>query len=229
MASVRCFFLRKSLLSGKVWTPMILGTRNALYPDTYMNPISSKEEIDRLEREGHLGTLKVMPVKPAPSTMSDSLYDDPLFKHFTNMVMMWGNRKLARQLMFDTFAVIKRVQLKKYHSAPENERASIELNPLVIFKEAIQNCQPVLALTPIKKGGITYQVPTPITPKKSQWMSMKWLIMAARDKEGEISFIDQLPRELLDAYNREGRVYKRKQDLHKICENNKAYAHYRWS
>ena len=229
MASVTRFFLKKSLLTCKIWTPFISGTRNNLYPDTYLDPIYSREELDRLESEGKLEELKVMPVKPATSTMSGSVYDDPLLKHFTNMVMMWSNRKLARELIFESFAEIKRVQLKKYHSVPDNEKTSIELNPLNIFKEAIENCQPVLALTPVKKGGITYQVPTPITPKKSQWMSMKWIIMASRDKEGEISFVEQLSKELLDAYNREGRVYKRKQDLHKICENNKAYAHYRWS
>jgi len=213
----------------KPWTPLVLGVRNALYPDWYLTPISSREELARLEDEGKLESMKVIPVKPALSDMTDSVYDDPTLKHFTNMVMQWSDRKLARKLMHETFANIKRIQLEKYYAAPNEEKASIILNPLVILKQAIENCQPILSLTPIKKGGITYQVPVPITPKKSKWMSMKWLIMAARDKEGPISFVEQMTREILDAYNSEGRVIKRKHDLHKVCENNKAYAHYRWA
>lgn len=198
-------------------------------PSWHLNPIPSREFLEKLESEGKLEAMKVKPVKPAPPDMTDSVYSDPLFRHFTNLVMQWANKTLARKLMFDTFANLKRIQLKKYHAAPAEEKPSIVLDPLVILKQAIQNCTPILGLAPIKKGGITYQVPMPITSKRAQWMAMKWIIMAARDKEGEISFVNQLSKELLDAYKQEGRVFKRKQDLHKVCENNKAYAHYRWS
>ncbi|GIY52461.1 hypothetical protein CDAR_181271 [Caerostris darwini] len=131
--------------------------------------------------------------------------------------------------MFDTFARIKRIQLAKYHKAPPDQKTSIELDPKKIFKQAIDNCKPVLSVTPVKKGGITYQVPVPVTSTLSTFMAMKWVIMAARDKEGPISFVEQLSKELLEAYQNEGRVIRRKQDLYKLCEANKAYAHYRWS
>lgn len=248
MSFCRHLILKKSLLSlnfksltplflrnNHEWTHLFINNERkphkskTFIPAWHLTPIPSRELLNQLEAEGKLEALKVMPVKPAPNDMTDSVYSDPVFKHFTTLVMQWADKTLARQLMFDTFARIKRIQLDKYYAAPEEEKSSIILDPLVIMKRAIQNCQPVLALTPIKKGGITYQVPVPITPKRAQWMSMKWLIMAARDKEGEITFVEQMSKELLDAFNQEGRVYKRKLDLHKVCENNKAYAHYRWS
>lgn len=236
MSSV-LYTMKKTFLNCGAWSPLILGVRcKGLFPPNYLTPVHYIDELKKLESDDKLDELKLQPILPARTHMTNSLYDEPTFKHFTNMVMMWANRTLARQLMFDIFAGIKRIQLKKYYAAPENEKASIELNALTIFKTAIQNCQPVLALVPIKKGGITYQVPSPITARKSKWMAMKWLIMAGRDKDGpfevrvgEISFVEQMIKEILNAYNCEGRVFKRKQDLHKICENNKAYAHYRWS
>ncbi|KFM72035.1 28S ribosomal protein S7, mitochondrial, partial [Stegodyphus mimosarum] len=211
------------------WSPLLLGVRNALYPAWYLQPISDKKELEKLEQEGKLSELKVVPVKPASCDLTNSIYDDVLVKKFTNMVMMWSNKTQARQLVHDAFARIKRIQLAKYHSASDEEKSSIELDPRAIFTHAIENCKPVLALTPIKKGGITYQVPVPISTNKSRFMAMKWLIMSSRDKEGEVSFVEKLSNELLDAYHNEGQVIKRKQDLHKICEANKAYAHYRWS
>ncbi|XP_055939284.1 28S ribosomal protein S7, mitochondrial-like [Argiope bruennichi] len=213
-----------------MWTPLLSGVRSGyMIPKWHLDPLANKEELAKLEVDGKLEALKAMPVKPAPSNLTNSLYDDPVVKHFTNVCMQWANRTLARQLVFDTFTRIKLIQLSKYHKASAEEKASIELDPKKIFLQAIENCKPVLSVMKIKKGGIAYQVPVPITNKKATFMSMKWLVMAARDKEGPISFVDQLSKELLDAYNSEGRVIKRKQDLHKLCETNKAYAHYRWS
>ncbi|GFS84614.1 28S ribosomal protein S7, mitochondrial [Nephila pilipes] len=213
----------------KLWLPAISGVRNKSIPAWHLDPISSKEELARLEKEGELEKLKVVPVKPAPSVMTNSLHDDPVVNRFNTMVMMWSNKTLARQLVHDTFTRIKHIQLTKYHAASAEEKASIEMDPKKILIQAVENCKPVLGVMPIKKGGITYQVPVPISAKKSTFMSMKWLVMAARDKEGPISFPEQLAKELLDAFKMEGRVIRRKQDLLKLCENNKAYAHYRWA
>ncbi|GBM60080.1 28S ribosomal protein S7, mitochondrial [Araneus ventricosus] len=213
-----------------MWTPLLSGVRNGyMIPRWHLDPIANKEELANLEMEGKLEALKAVPVKPAPSNLTNSLYDDTEVKKFTNICMQWADRTLARQLIFDTFTRIKLIQLAKYHKASAEEKASIELDPKKIFLKAVENCKPVLGVTKIKKGGIAYQVPVPITIKKATFMSMKWLVMAARDKDGPISFVEQLSKELLDAYNGEGRVIKRKQDLHKLCETNKAYAHYRWS
>lgn len=144
---------------------------------------------------------------------------------------MRGGDKITAKLLIDkTFEVIKRSQIEKYHKAKTPEdKAKIETNPRVLFNRAIENCKPVLGLTPIKRGGATYQVPIPITEKRSRFLSMKWLIEAANEKEKTVHFPEKLAWELIDAANNTGRVVRKKQDLHKQCEANRAYAHYRWS
>lgn len=143
--------------------------------------------------------------------------------------MKGGQKALARDLVDKTFEKIKRIQLEKYHTAPPEQKSEIELNPRAIFSTAVENCRPILQLTPIKRGGVRYQVPIPITEKRSQFISMKWLVEAAREKERTIHFPEKLAWELIDAAQNQGRVVKRKQELHKQCEANRAYAHYRWS
>jgi small subunit ribosomal protein S7 len=124
---------------------------------------------------------------------------------------------------------VKQIQLAKYYEATTDaERAEIELNPITIFHKALENCSPVLQLTPIKRGGSTYQVPIPITENRARFLAMKWMILECREKERKIHFPERLAVELIDAFNNTGKVVKRKQDLHKQCENNRAYAHYRW-
>lgn len=141
-----------------------------------------------------------------------------------------GNKQLARELMEKAFENIKRMQLEKYHKCKTLEdKQKIELNPRTIFHQAVTNCKPLLDLTPIKRGGVRYQVPVPIQEKKRLFLSMKWLIAAAQEKGDKVRFHYQLACELLDAANHTGRVIKKKQDLHRQCEANRAYAHYRWS
>lgn len=141
-----------------------------------------------------------------------------------------GKKILARDLLEKSFENIKRIQVEKYHKCKnEEDKNNIELNPKVIFHKAVENCKPVISLTPIKRGGVRYQVPVPITDKKSQFLSMKWIIQAAKQKDRTTRFYVQLARELIDASNNTGRVVKRKLDLHRQCEANRAYAHYRWS
>lgn len=213
----------------KRYYPFVCNFRYSVFPSWFATPIATKKEIMELEAEGKTRELKVIPVKPAVSSASESLFDDPVLKKFTNMTMKWSNKILARELMDETFAKIKRIQLGKYHEASEEERKDIILNPLEVFHMAVENCKPIMTLTPIKKGGITYQVPVPVTANKSSFMAMKWLIMCARDKKGSTKFTDLLSKELVDASLNQGKVIKRKTDLHKHCEENKAYAHYRWS
>lgn len=126
------------------------------------------------------------------------------------------------------FIKVKQIQLRKYQAASPTERSEIELNPVAILHKAVKNCQPVLQLTPIKKGGQFYQVPIPITDDRSRFLAMKWLISESQLKERKIHFPEKLANELIEAASNTGKVVKRKQDLHKQCEANRAYAHYRW-
>lgn len=119
--------------------------------------------------------------------------------------------------------------MAKYHRAEsEAEKAEIELNPVTILHKAVHNSMPILKLTPIKRGGVVYQVPIPINESQARFMAMKWLITESQQKERTVHFPEKLATELIDAAYNTGKVVKRKQDLHRQCEANRAYAHYRW-
>lgn len=124
---------------------------------------------------------------------------------------------------------VKQIQLSKYYNAAtDEERSAIELNPVTILHQALENCKPILQLTPIKRGGSTYQVPVPVSDKRATFLAMKWMILESREKERKVHFPERFAAEMLDAFNNTGKVVKRKQDLHRQCEANRAYAHYRW-
>ncbi|XP_034831016.1 small ribosomal subunit protein uS7m [Maniola hyperantus] len=199
------------------------------FPDYFHNPIFRKEEQAKLIESSELSKLAAAPVKPPGVSETSSVYYDPLVNKVINHVMKMGNKKLAREIVEKAFENVKRIQIERYHLASTvEEKAKVILNPKDILHKAIENCRPLLQLLPIKRGGITYQVPGPITEKRSLFLAIKWLLEAANDKERTIHFPEQFAWELLDAANNTGKVVKRKQDLHRQCEANRAYAHYRW-
>lgn len=200
------------------------------YPKYFIKPVYRQEKQEELRQKGEAQKLAHIPTRAALNDQTSSFMHDPEVALFTNYVMKSGRKGLARELVGKTFEKIKRMQIERYHkSKTEEDKNSIELDPRVVFLSAVKNCKPILELTPIKRGGVKYQVPVPITEKRSQFLSMKWLIEAANDKERTMHFPEKMAYELLDASNNSGKVVKRKQDLHKQCEANRAYAHYRWS
>ena len=131
--------------------------------------------------------------------------------------------------MLQAFCKIKQIQLSRYNKAEtEEERSEIELNPVKVLHKAIENSKPILQLTPIKRSGTTYQVPVGISDNRAQFLAMKWFIAESQSKDRKVRFHDKLAKELIDAANNTGSVVKRKQDLHRQGEANRAYAHYRW-
>jgi small subunit ribosomal protein S7 len=144
--------------------------------------------------------------------------------------MEMGQKLLARTLMENTFQTIKRIQLEKIMKTTDAEaKAKIIANPYALLNLAVENGRPFLETTPIKRGGHTYQVPVPLSENRSYFLSIKWLIEAGNEKESEVKFATKFAYEIIEASNNQGKVIKRKQDLHKLCEANRAYAHYRWS
>ncbi|CAH1986414.1 unnamed protein product [Acanthoscelides obtectus] len=232
MATIKTFFSKSGLFKQRICVIKSCIQQNGMssYPSFYINPIYKKEEQEQLKKEGELSKLTHVPTRAALNDQTCSFTQDPDLNLFTNYCMSDGKKVLARSQVEQTLESIKRLQLEKYHKCKTDEdRAKIELNPKVVFHKAVENCKPILQLTPIKRGGVKYQVPVPITAKRAQFMSMKWLISAGKEKEKPVRFHLQLARELIDASNNSGRVVKKKQDLHKQCEANRAYAHYRWS
>nr|CAG4646548.1 EOG090X0CZM [Macrothrix elegans] len=201
----------------------------SMYPPTFQEPLYDPKRMEQAAQSGEIQKLKFLPIKAAKNDQSVSMFHDDLKNKFINMVMEKGHKVVARNLVETAFMRIKQIQLAKYYNATtDEEKAAIECDPLTIFHKAIENCKPVIQLTPVKRGGATYQVPVPITDHHARFMAMKWMIVESREKDRKVRFHDKLANELLDAYNNTGKVVKRKQDLHRQCEANRAYAHYRW-
>lgn len=193
-------------------------------------PVFKKQKQDELYASGDAAKWAHVPIRPPRNNDNDSIFHDYKLSKFTNYIMKGGRKTLARELLEKSFEKIKRMQLEKFNkAATDEERSKIETNPLKIFHQALANCRPVLNVMPVKRGGVRYQVPVPITEQHSYYLAAKWLIEASREKERTIHLPEKMAYELLDAHNNQGRVVKRKQDLHRLCEANRAYAHYRWS
>ncbi|XP_068269472.1 small ribosomal subunit protein uS7m [Nyctibius grandis] len=219
----------------RAWLPRLTQVRWSRYNPSYLEPEVNKElyqkpweELSKEEKE-KLELKAVRPIKAAPPTLSSSVFSDPMISKFTNMMMKDGNKVLARSLMTQTLEAIKRKQLEKYHKAPEDEKETIECNPYVIFHQALKNCQPIIGLSSITKGGKTYQVPVPLKDNRKRFLAMKWLITECRENKNRRTMMpEKLSQELLQAFNNEGPIIKKKHTLHKMAEANRAYAHFRW-
>ncbi|XP_074080695.1 small ribosomal subunit protein uS7m [Macrotis lagotis] len=193
--------------------------------DYYLKPLEELTDEEKFERD-----LRTTQIFKAPSaSKTSSLFEDPVISKFTNMMMKGGNKVLAKSLMMETLETLKRKQFKKYHEATVEEREAIECNPYTIFHQALNNCQPVLGLVSILKGGRFYQVPAPLTDRRRRFLAMKWMIQECREKKPRRMLMpEKLSHELLEAFHNQGPVVKKKHELHKMAEANRAFAHYRW-
>lgn len=165
-------------------------------------PILNLEKIDeQLESDPD---LRFRPIRPALSYETTSVFDDPVIRKFTHMFMVHADQEVAREVMRRTLRNIKRIQFEKmYHEADEEKRSKILLNPAELLHRALANAIPVMQLRPLKRGGIVYQVPAPISANKARWTAMKWLILAAREKGTRDKMWDTLSLQLVDAYENE--------------------------
>ncbi|XP_016351205.1 28S ribosomal protein S7, mitochondrial [Sinocyclocheilus anshuiensis] len=218
----------------KPWTPSLCLVRWSRYNPYYLDPDPSKDarvpESELSPEDKELQELKtVRPIKAALASDTSSAFKDPLISKFINMMMQDGNKILARGIMTETLETIKRKQVEKYHKSPAAKREEIECNPYTVFHQALENCKPIIGLASVQKGGKSYQVPVPLTDNRRRFLAMKWIITECRDnKHRRTHMYEKLSQELLAAFANEGNVVKRKHDLHKMAEANRAYAHYRW-
>jgi small subunit ribosomal protein S7 len=142
----------------------------------------------------------------------DRKYNDVLVGRFINCVMKRGLKQTAENVVYDAFEIIK-------------EKLNSE--PLDVFKKAVQNCQPVIEVRSRRVGGANYQVPTEVRPERRTALAIKWILTYTRDKKGK-SMSEKLAGELMAAANNEGSAVKKKEDVHRMAEANKAFAHFRW-
>ena len=149
---------------------------------------------------------------PKRDVLPDPVYGSVTVAKLINSIMLDGKKGTAQSIVYGAFDMIK-------------EQTGEE--PLEVFEKAMNNIMPVLEVKAKRIGGATYQVPIEVKPERRQALALRWMTMFSR-KRGEKTMEDRLANEILDASNNTGASVKRKEDMHKMAEANKAFAHYRF-
>ena len=156
-----------------------------------------------MPRKGHIAKRDVL---------ADPLYNNKVVTKLINNIMLDGKKGTAQKIVYGAFATVAEKTGK---------------DAFVVFEEAMNNVMPVLEVKARRIGGATYQVPVEVRPERRQALALRWLTMFSR-KRGEKTMQDRLAGEIMDAANNTGSAVKRKEDMHKMADANKAFAHYRW-
>ncbi len=156
-----------------------------------------------MPRKGHIQKRDVLP---------DPVYNSKLVTKLINNIMLDGKKGVAEKIVYGAF---ERVAEKTGKDAVE------------AFEEAMNNIMPVLEVKARRIGGATYQVPIEVRPERRQALALRWITIYSR-KRGEKTQEERLANEIMDAINNTGASVKKKEDMHKMAEANKAFAHYRW-
>ena len=147
------------------------------------------------------------PVKPEP------VFESLKVAKLINYVMDSGKKSVARKVVYDCFDLLK-------------ERAKVE-NPMEVFETALKNTAPAMEVRSRRVGGANYQVPREVRPERQRYLSMKWIVEAARSKKGK-PMAEKLADEIISASKNEGEAVKKRENTHKMAEANKAFAHCAW-
>ncbi|MCQ2460941.1 MAG: 30S ribosomal protein S7 [Clostridia bacterium] len=156
-----------------------------------------------MPRRGQIAKRDVLP---------DPLYNSKLVTRLINNVMLDGKKGVAQRIVYDAFDIIK-------------EKTGRE--PLEVFEEAMENVMPLLEVKARRIGGATYQVPIEVRPERRQTLGLRWITLFSRQRS-ERTMKERLANEILDAINESGGAFKRKEEMHRMAEANKAFAHFRY-
>ena len=156
-----------------------------------------------MPRKGHIQKRDVL---------ADLVYKSKVVTKLINNIMLDGKKGVAQKIVYGAFEQI----------AEKSGKDALE-----VFEEAMNNIMPQLEVKARRIGGATYQVPIEVRPDRRQALALRWLTLFSR-KRGEKTMKERLANEILDASNNTGAAVKRKEDMHKMAEANKAFAHYRW-
>ena len=149
---------------------------------------------------------------PKREVLPDPIYNSVVVTKLVNQIIYDGKKGVAQSIVYGAFDIIKE---------------KTDKDPLEVFNEALENIMPVLEVKARRVGGSTYQVPIEVRPARRQTLGIRWLVEFSR-KRGEKVMSERLAGEILDAANNTGNAVKRKEDMHRMAEANKAFAHYRW-
>ncbi|CAB4815525.1 MAG: 30S ribosomal protein S7 [Actinobacteria bacterium] len=142
----------------------------------------------------------------------DPVYRSVLVTQFTNKILSRGKRTVAERIIYTALDTVK-------------ERT--DSDPVAVLKRAVENVRPELEVRSRRVGGATYQVPVEVRPRRATTLAIRWLVGFSQSRR-EKTMAERLANEILDASNGVGASVKRREDLHKMAESNKAFAHYRW-
>ncbi|HEY5526228.1 MAG TPA: 30S ribosomal protein S7 [Candidatus Anoxymicrobiaceae bacterium] len=146
------------------------------------------------------------------STVQDPVYNSVLVAQFINRTMLDGKKSTAEKIVYGALNLI-------------GQREGVD--PVQVLQKAVENVRPLLEVKSRRVGGATYQVPVEVKSRRSRTLAVRWIITFSRQRR-EKSMADRLAGEVLDAANRTGHSVKKKEDIHRMAEANKAFAHYRW-
>ena len=149
---------------------------------------------------------------PKRDVLPDPVYNSTVVTKFINQIMLDGKKGIAQGLVYDAFDIIK-------------EKLGQE--PLEVFNKALANVMPMLEVKARRVGGANYQVPMEIRAERRQTLGIRWLTASAR-KRSEKLMNQRIAGELMDAFNQTGAAFKKKEDVHRMAEANRAFAHFRW-
>ncbi len=149
---------------------------------------------------------------PVREVMPDPIYNSKVVSKFINTIMLDGKKSTAQKIMYGAIAMLD----------SKGEESGFE-----VFEKAIENVKPLLEVRSRRVGGATYQVPVEVRAVRRQTLALRWIVDFAR-KRNERTMVERLANELFDAANDRGNAFKKKEDMHKMAEANKAFAHYRW-
>jgi small subunit ribosomal protein S7 len=143
----------------------------------------------------------------------DGKFNSKLVSKFINSMMWQGKKSTSTQIFYDALEIVAN-KVK-------------DVAPLEIFETAINNVKPHLEVRSKRVGGASYQVPMPVNPKRQQSLAFRWILASARGKKGK-AMHERLAAELFDAYNKQGGAMTTRENIHKMAEANKAFAHFAW-
>jgi small subunit ribosomal protein S7 len=146
------------------------------------------------------------------ATQPDPVYNSVLVQQFINRVMLDGKKSTSERIVYESLNIIGQKE---------------GVDPVGILQKAVENVKPLLEVRSRRVGGATYQVPVEVKTRRGRTLAVRWIVTFARHRR-ERTMADRLAGEVLDASNRAGAAVKKKEDLHKMAEANKAFAHYRW-
>ena len=156
-----------------------------------------------MPRKGHVPKREVLP---------DPVYHDVRVSKLINIVMLDGKKGTAQSIVYGAFDIIK-------------EKTGMD--GLEVFEKALENVMPMLEVKARRVGGANYQVPVEVRPERRQTLALRWIVLFAR-RRSEKTMKERLAAELTDAMNNQGGAFRRKEEMHRMADANRAFAHYRW-